>query len=82
MEGFTNFSFIHSFIIYLFGSTKLVLVIMSIIFHDPFFDNFDDLLVSTFPKQHDLDSWFNDGIRRDVITPFSGFGRMDLVEWT
>ena len=68
------------FIIYLFGSTKLVLVIMSIIFRDPFFDNFDDILVSTFPKQHDLDSWFNDGIRRDVITPFSGFGRMDMKE--
>ena len=65
----------------LFGSTKLVLVIMSIIFRDPFFDNFDDLLVSTFPKQHDLDSWFNDGIRRDVITPFSGFGRMYSVQW-
>ena len=70
----------HSFIHYLFGSTKLVLVIMSIIFRDPFFDNFDDILVSTFPKQHDLDSWFNDGIRRDVITPFSGFGRMDMKE--
>ena len=53
---------------------------MSIIFRDPFFDNFDDILVSTFPKQHDLDSWFNDGIRRDVITPFSGFGRMDMKE--
>ena len=49
---------------------------MSIIFRDPFFDSFDDLLVSAFPKQHD--DWFDDGVRRDMITPFSGFGR----EWT
>ena len=55
-------------------------VIMSIIFRDPFFDGFDDLLVSTYPRQNDLDSWFDDGIRRDVITPFSGFGRMDMKE--
>ena len=53
---------------------------MSIIFRDPFFDGFDDLLVSTYPRQHDLDAWFGDGIRRDVITPFSGFGRMDMKE--
>ena len=53
---------------------------MSIIFRDPFFDGFDDLLVSTYPRQNDLDSWFDDGIRRDVITPFSGFGRMDMKE--
>ena len=51
---------------------------MSIIFRDPFFDNFDDLLVSAFPKQHD--DWFDDGVRRDMITPFSGFGRMDMKE--
>ena len=44
---------------------------MSIIFRDPFFDGFDDLLVSTYPRQHDLDAWFDDGVRRDVITPFS-----------
>ena len=56
------------------------LLIMSIIFRDPFFDGFDDLLVSTYPRQNDLDSWFDDGIRRDVITPFSGFGRMDMKE--
>ena len=36
--------------------------------------------VSTYPRQNDLDSWFDDGIRRDVITPFSGFGRMDMKE--
>ena len=51
---------------------------MSIIFRDPFFDSFDDLLVSAFPKQHD--DWFDDGVRRDMITPFSGFGRMDMKE--
>ena len=51
---------------------------MSIIFRDPFFDNFDDLLVSAFPNQRD--NWFDDGVRRDVITPFSGFGRMDMKE--
>ena len=56
------------------------LLIMSIIFRDPFFDGFDDLLVSTYPRQHDLDAWFDDGVRRDVITPFSGFGRMDMRE--
>ena len=51
---------------------------MSIIFRDPFFDNFDDLLVSAFPNQRD--NWFDDGVRRDMITPFSGFGRMDMKE--
>ena len=53
---------------------------MSIIFRDPFFDGFDDLLLSTYPRQSDLDAWVDDGIRRDVITPFSGFGRMDMKE--
>ena len=51
---------------------------MSIIFRDPFFDGFDDLLVSAFPNQRD--NWFDDGVRRDMITPFSGFGRMDMKE--
>lgn len=56
---------------------------MSFIFRDPFFNVFDDYL-SSLPSMNS--SWLTDDenadskVRRDVITPFSGFGRMDLHE--
>ena len=57
---------------------------MSFIFRDPFFNVFDDYVLSTLPSGNsewlskDKDS--ENKIRRDVITPSSGFGRMDMHE--
>ena len=61
---------------------------MSFVFRDPFFDAFDDYLTSSMPCYCAIDNdeeknsavQKNPKVRRDVITPFSGFGRMDVHE--
>ena len=65
---------------------------MSLILHDPFFDGFEDIVSSqwpfsltrSYPFSHDnskeQDAPLAKKVRRDVITPFSGFGRMDMQE--
>ncbi|KAK8804162.1 heat shock protein HSP20 [Blastocystis sp. subtype 4] len=64
---------------------------MSFILRDPFFNGFEDILSSNWPfgtrsYPFSLEDKTSDAIsspkrmRRDVITPFSGFGRMDLKE--
>lgn len=65
---------------------------MSFVLRDPFFDGFEDLMSTGWPfssvrsypfavedkKNDELDN--PKRLRRDVITPFSGFGRMDMQE--
>lgn len=64
---------------------------MSFILRDPFFNGFEDVLSTNWPfgtrgypfsledkKDESLSS--PKRMRRDVITPFSGFGRMDMKE--
>ena len=59
---------------------------MSFVFRDPFFDAFDDFVNYSVPSYvaigDDKDNKKDavQKVRRDVITPFSGFGRMDLHE--
>ena len=64
---------------------------MSFILRDPFFNGIEDVLNNNWPfvshrdrcRLEDRDTHEdNDSkrVRRDVITPFSGFGRMDLQE--
>lgn len=64
---------------------------MSFILRDPFFNGIEDVLDSNWPfitrrDRNCLEDADNQAlsdskrIRRDVITPFSGFGRMDLQE--
>ena len=59
---------------------------MSFVFRDPFFDAFDDFVNYSIPSYvaigDDKDNKKDavQKVRRDVITPFSGFGRMDLHE--
>ncbi|KAK8793891.1 heat shock protein HSP20 [Blastocystis sp. subtype 4] len=59
---------------------------MSFIFRDPFFDGFDDYFMQSpfFSKKWLADDKDNKGKelkpRRDLITPLSGFGRMDVNE--
>ena len=59
---------------------------MSFVFRDPFFDAFDDFVNYSYPCQcaikDDKDNSNNavQKVRRDAITPLSGFGRMDLHE--
>lgn len=56
---------------------------MSFIFRDPFFNVIDDYMLSTLPSSSNLVSTNDNAdskIRRDMITPFSGFGRMDMHE--
>ena len=61
---------------------------MSFVFRDPFFDAFDDYLTNSMPCYCAIDNddeknsavQKNPKVRRDVITPFSGFGRMDVHE--
>ena len=64
---------------------------MSFILRDPFFNGIEDVLNSNWPFVSRRDRYRigdheanedNDSkrVRRDVITPFSGFGRMDLQE--
>ena len=62
--------------------------IMSFVFRDPFFDAFDDYLTNSMPCYCAIDNddeknsavVKNPKVRRDVITPLSGFGRMDVHE--
>ena len=64
---------------------------MSYILRDPFFNGIEDVLNGNWPFVSHRDRYRlqdnethddNDSkrVRRDVITPFSGFGRMDLQE--
>ena len=61
---------------------------MSFVFRDPFFDAFDDYLTNSMPCYCAIDNddeknsavQKNPKVRRDVITPFSGLGRMDVHE--
>ena len=65
---------------------------MSFVLRDPFFDGFEDMMSSNWPFANHRPSPFAvedenqennhvaKRIRRDVITPFSGFGRMDMKE--
>ncbi|OAO15414.1 Heat shock protein [Blastocystis sp. ATCC 50177/Nand II] len=61
---------------------------MSFVFRDPFFDAFDDYLTNSMPCYCAIDNddeknsavQKNPKVRRDVITPLSGFGRMDVHE--
>ena len=59
---------------------------MSFVFRDPFFDAFEDFVNSSYPCQCAIqDNKDNkkdavQKVRRDAITPLSGFGRMDLHE--
>ena len=59
---------------------------MSFVFRDPFFDAFEDFVNSSYPCQcaiqDDKDNKKDavQKVRRDAITPLSGFGRMDLHE--
>ena len=65
---------------------------MSLLLHDPFFDGFEDYMANSrlFPltrlrpmhaKDEESDTLSTGKrLRRDVITPFSGFGRMDMRE--
>ena len=56
---------------------------MSFVFRDPFFDAFDDFVNYSIPSYvaigDDKDNAVQK-VRRDAITPLSGFGRMDLHE--
>ena len=65
---------------------------MSLILRDPFFDGFEDIMSTQWPfsltrpypfsheNSKDQDIPNAKKVRRDVITPFSGFGRMDMQE--
>lgn len=64
---------------------------MSFVLRDPFFDGFEDIMSthwpfsSTRPYPFAVEDNPNNELqakrlRRDVITPFSGFGRMDMQE--
>ena len=59
---------------------------MSFVFRDPFFDAFDDFVNYSYPYQCAIQDNNNNKkdavqkVRRDAITPLSGFGRMDLHE--
>ena len=65
-----------------------IIQIMSFVFRDPFFDAFDDYLTNSMPCYCAIDNddeknsavAKNPKVRRDVITPLSGFGRMDVHE--
>ena len=66
--------------------TRAHFLTMSFILRDPFFDGFEDVM--TWPlrgRDHspfalEDDKSMAKRVRRDVITPFSGFGRMDMTE--
>lgn len=66
--------------------TRAHYLTMSFILRDPFFDGFEDVM--TWPlrgRDHspfalEDDKSMAKRVRRDVITPFSGFGRMDMTE--
>lgn len=55
---------------------------MSFIFRDPFFNVIDDYMLSSLPGSNSnlVSDNSETKIRRDMITPFSGFGRMDMHE--
>ena len=63
---------------------------MSFILRDPFFDGLDDLMTwpmrranphaSVLEDDSSRESALAKRMRRDMITPFSGFGRMDMKE--
>ena len=65
---------------------------MSFILRDPFFDGFEDLMANHWPMplshsrpmpvEDEKETSMTTGkrLRRDVITPYSGFGRMDMRE--
>lgn len=65
---------------------------MSFVLRDPFFNGFEDMMSSGWPftssrpypfavEDKKSDELSNPKrLRRDVITPFSGFGRMDMQE--
>ena len=63
---------------------------MSFILRDPFFDGLEDLMTWPMRRANPHASVLEDDpsresalakrMRRDMITPFSGFGRMDMKE--
>lgn len=65
---------------------------MSFILRDPFFDGFEDLMANRWPiplshsrpmpveDEKETSMTTAKRLRRDVITPYSGFGRMDMRE--